>query len=189
MVRNKKFFRKSERNFLPLSIEPFYKVQREVIYFPYVVIKNEKPSLIIKNCSIHGNNCEISGPNNFWTPVKSNMMFETETAGPCLVWKLQWGGHGPPSPLVATPLREAFFFNLFIKPLFVGETEITPLQQQKDDKKTYYSQHNAVFTNRLTFYSRKYFKSATLFFTNNFFLVWLGFSYLLWRYRCIRGKV
>ena len=99
------------------------------------------------------------------------LMFETETAGPCLVWKLQWGGHGPPSPQWLRPCARLFFFNLFIKPLFVGETEITPLQQQKDDKKTYYSPHNAVFTNRLTFYSRKYFKSATLFFTNNFFLV------------------
>ena len=137
MVRNKKFFRKSERNFLALSIEPFYKVQREVIYFPYVVIKNEKPSLIIQNCSIHGNNCEISGPNNFWTPVKSNIpdvwngncwtLFDSE---------IEMGWPWPSFPPVATPLCEAFFFfNLFIKPIFVSETEITPLQQQKDDKK------------------------------------------------------
>ena len=35
-------------------------------------------------------------------------MFETETVGPFLVWKLKWGGGGAwppaPSPPVATPL-------------------------------------------------------------------------------------
>ena len=32
-------------------------------------------------------------------------MFETETVGPCLVQKLKWGGHGPPAPQMATPLK------------------------------------------------------------------------------------
>ena len=54
-----------------LSIGPFHKVQHEVIYFLYVVRKNEKPPYIFsKNCSIHGKNCETSGPYNFWTSVK-----------------------------------------------------------------------------------------------------------------------
>ena len=40
------FGRSSKRNFWEgpaLSIGPFRKVQREMIYFPYVVRKNEKP--------------------------------------------------------------------------------------------------------------------------------------------------
>ena len=32
-----------------ISIEPFQKVQREVTYFPYVVIKNEKLPKILQN--------------------------------------------------------------------------------------------------------------------------------------------
>ena len=28
---------------------------------------------LANNCSIHGKNCEISGPYNFWAPVKSNI--------------------------------------------------------------------------------------------------------------------
>ena len=31
-------------------------------------------------------------------------MHETETVGPCLVWKMKWRGHGPLSLPVATPL-------------------------------------------------------------------------------------
>ena len=45
-----------------LSIGPFQKVQREVIYFPFVVRK--KVSELSKYCSIHGKNREISGPYN-----------------------------------------------------------------------------------------------------------------------------
>ena len=33
-------------------------------------------------------------------------MFETETAGPCLIWKMKGGGHDPLTPpQVATPLH------------------------------------------------------------------------------------
>ena len=46
-----------------LGIGPFQKVQREVISFPYVVRKNEKPPYIV----------QMSGPYIFWTPVKSNI--------------------------------------------------------------------------------------------------------------------
>ena len=31
-------------------------------------------------------------------------MFETETVGPCVVWKLKWEGHAPLATPVATPL-------------------------------------------------------------------------------------
>ena len=50
-----------------LSIGPFQKVQREVMYFPYVVKKKMKSRRhkLSKNCSIHGKNREISGPYNF----------------------------------------------------------------------------------------------------------------------------
>ena len=54
-----------------LSIGLFQKVQRKMIYFPYVVRKNV--SDLSNNCSIHGKNCEISGLYNFWTSVKSNI--------------------------------------------------------------------------------------------------------------------
>ena len=54
-----------------LSIGLFQKVQRKMIYFPYVVRKNV--SELSKNCSIHGKNCEISGMYNFWTPIKSSI--------------------------------------------------------------------------------------------------------------------
>ena len=53
-----------------LSIGLFQKVQRKMIYFPYVVRKNV--SDLSNNCSIHGKNCEISGLYNFWTPTKSS---------------------------------------------------------------------------------------------------------------------
>ena len=43
MVHNKKLFRDPA-----LSIEPFQEIQLEVIYFPYVVRKNEKPLYIIQ---------------------------------------------------------------------------------------------------------------------------------------------
>ena len=82
-----------------------------------------------KNCSIYGKNCEISDPYNFWTPIKSNipvsLMFETETVGPCLVWKLKWGGGGdwPPWPprgyapdiVFFIPFHIFFFLNIFLK--------------------------------------------------------------------------
>ena len=45
-----------------LSIEPFQKVQREVIYSPDVVEKMKNRREWSKNCSIHGENREISGP-------------------------------------------------------------------------------------------------------------------------------
>ena len=41
----------TKRNFLEglaLNIEPFQKVQREVIYFLYIVRKNEKPPQIVR---------------------------------------------------------------------------------------------------------------------------------------------
>ena len=49
-----------------LSIRPFQKIQREVIYYFYVVMKNDKPPEIVQNYSIHGKSREISGPYNFW---------------------------------------------------------------------------------------------------------------------------
>ena len=53
------------------SIGPFQKVQREVIYFPYVVMKCRRK--LSKNCSINDKNREFSGPYNFWTPVKRDI--------------------------------------------------------------------------------------------------------------------
>ena len=48
-----------------------------------------------KNFSIHGKNCEISGPYDIWTPVKTiSLTFETESVGPCLVQKGKWGAEG-----------------------------------------------------------------------------------------------
>ena len=58
-----------------LSLGPFQKVQHEVIYFASCT-KLEKMKIrrkLAKNCRIHGKNREISGPYNFWTPVKSNI--------------------------------------------------------------------------------------------------------------------
>ena len=46
-----------------LSIGPFQNALHEVIYLPFVVRKNL--SQLSKNCSIHSENREISGPHNF----------------------------------------------------------------------------------------------------------------------------
>ena len=93
------FFRWSAmRNFSEgpaLSIAPFQKVQREVMYFPYVVRKVKTRRKLFINCSTHDKNLEISCPYNFWTPRKAiSLMFETETetVRPCLFRKLNWGG-------------------------------------------------------------------------------------------------
>ena len=58
-----------------------------------------------KNCSIHGNNCQISGLYNFWKSIKSNV----PDVWNWHVWTLfgldiEVGGgggppHGPPAPL------------------------------------------------------------------------------------------
>ena len=57
-----------------LSVRPFQKVQREVINFSCVVRKNERSRCILsKNCRIHGEICEISGPYKFWAPTESNV--------------------------------------------------------------------------------------------------------------------
>ena len=53
-----------------LSLRPIQIVQREVIYFPFVVRKNE--SELSKNLNIHCKSREISGPYNFLTPIKSS---------------------------------------------------------------------------------------------------------------------
>ena len=50
------------RNFLEspaLSIRPFQKVQREVIYLSYVLEKIKNRHKLSKYCSIHGKNREI----------------------------------------------------------------------------------------------------------------------------------
>ena len=85
------------------SIGPFQKVQLEMIYFPYVVMKCRRE--LSKNCSIHGKNREISGPHNFWTPVQRNItdawnwnwwtLFDSE---------IEVGGLSPLAPPAATPL-------------------------------------------------------------------------------------
>ena len=67
MVRNEKFSKVSA-----LSIWPFQNVQREVIYFRFVVRKNV--SKLSKNFSIHCKSREISGPCNFLTPLKSSIL-------------------------------------------------------------------------------------------------------------------
>ena len=49
-------------------------------------------------------------------------MFETETVGPCLVWKLKWGGgHGPPAPpsgyapkIIIWDIRQYLYCNYFL---------------------------------------------------------------------------
>ena len=71
---------------------------------------------LAKNCSIHGKNYEISGPYNFWTPVKSNIpdvwnwncwtLFGSEIE----VWD-----HGPlaPSPTLPSQWLRPCKFQLF----------------------------------------------------------------------------
>ena len=54
-----------------LSIGPFQNIQREVIYFLFVVRKNV--SELSKNISIHCKSHEISGPYDFLTPIKSSI--------------------------------------------------------------------------------------------------------------------
>ena len=54
-----------------LGIGPFQNVQREVIYFLFVVRKNE--SELFKHFSIHCKSRGISGPYNFLTRIKSNI--------------------------------------------------------------------------------------------------------------------
>ena len=48
-----------------LSIGPSQKAQPQVIHFPYVVRKNEKPCKLSENCSIHGKSRKIYSPYNF----------------------------------------------------------------------------------------------------------------------------
>ena len=67
MVHNKKL---SEGQ--ALSIGSFQKVQREVLYFPYVGKKMKSIHKLPKNCNIYGKNREIFGMCNFCTPVKRN---------------------------------------------------------------------------------------------------------------------
>ena len=59
----------TKRKFLEgpaLRIGPLQKIQREKIYFPYIVRKNMKSChKFSKNYSTHGKNCETSDPNNF----------------------------------------------------------------------------------------------------------------------------
>ena len=55
-----------------LSVGPFQNVQQEVIFFPFVVIKNV--SELSKNFSMHCKNRESSGPYNFLTPIKSSIL-------------------------------------------------------------------------------------------------------------------
>ena len=85
-----------------LGIGPFQKVQREVISFPYVVRKNEKPPYIV----------QMSVPYIFWTPVKSNISD---------IWKwnfffqkLKWEPWPPcpPPPPEATPLQDVWLHYL-----------------------------------------------------------------------------
>ena len=69
---------------------------------------------LAKNCSIHGKNYEISGPYNFWTPVKSNIpdvwnwncwtLFGSEIE----VW-----GHGPLAPSPPLQWLRPWKFQLF----------------------------------------------------------------------------
>ena len=54
-----------------LSIGTFQNIQREVIYFSFVVRK--KVSELSKYFSMHCKSREISGPYNFLTPIKSNI--------------------------------------------------------------------------------------------------------------------
>ena len=99
-----------------LSIGSFQKVQREVIYFPFVVRKNV--SDLSKNVSIPCKSCEISGPYNFLTPIKSSIpdiwnwncwtLFGLEI-------EVGLRGHDLPTPLlshVATPL---YMYMLYYK--------------------------------------------------------------------------
>ena len=87
-----------------LSIGPFQKVQYEVIISPMWLEKMKSRRKLSKNYSIHRKNREISGPYNFWIPVKSNIpdfwnwsywiLFGSETevrgGGAWPPWYLQW---------------------------------------------------------------------------------------------------
>ena len=54
-----------------LSIGSFQKVQREVIYFPYVVKKMKSRHKLSKHCSVYSKT--RLWLYNFWTPTKSNI--------------------------------------------------------------------------------------------------------------------
>ena len=54
-----------------LSVEPFQNVQQEVIFFPFVVIKNVNE--LSKNFSMHCKSREFSGPYNFLASIKSSI--------------------------------------------------------------------------------------------------------------------
>ena len=69
MVHKKKLLRRSRFKHRTCS-----ESQYEVIYFVYVVKKIRNRYILCKNCSIHGKDCETSGPYNFHVQksVKSN---------------------------------------------------------------------------------------------------------------------
>ena len=111
-----------------LSIGPFQKVQCEVIYLPYYVIKKMKSChKFSPNCNIHSKNLDIFGPYKFWTPVKRNISDVWNwNCWPCSVWKLKLvvgggggrrgGGGMTPSLPVAMPLWQTVFLkNDFFK--------------------------------------------------------------------------
>ena len=52
-----------------LSFGPFQNVQQEVIFFPFVVIKNVNE--LSKNFSMHYKSRAFSGPYNFLASIKS----------------------------------------------------------------------------------------------------------------------
>ena len=65
-------------------------------------------SKLSKNCSMHGKNHEISGPYNFWTPVKSNIPdVWNENCWTFFGSKIEVGGACPPG----TPSGYASVYN------------------------------------------------------------------------------
>ena len=67
MTHKKKLFRRSNVKYRTFSEGPTSSNP-----FPLYCYKKYRHKLS-KYCSIHGENCEISGPYNFWTSVKSNI--------------------------------------------------------------------------------------------------------------------
>ena len=87
MVHKKKLLRRSRFKHRTCS-----ESQYEVIYFVYVVKKIRNRYILCKNCSIHGKDCETSGPYNFHVQksVKSNTTDVWNWRDILSVTKLAW---------------------------------------------------------------------------------------------------
>ena len=123
--------------------------------------------ILSKNCSIHGENNEISGPYNLWAPVKSNISDVWNwNYGTFLGSKIEVGGRGGIcSPLPSHPLTTQW-----LRPCMRMSGDVSGAQLA--GRRIFENWNNCsnngnaliVFTHRLNFYLschlKYYFKST-----------------------------